>query len=113
MPQGPGIRPGLRGPGKSSARPALGGAKSVPPASQIRDGAAIGTAAGHGHRSRPNSGFTRTIGAARIFAQLGNPIRCRCVKLQQAKETRMKGIVAYFLGIPIVIIILLYMTDVF
>ena len=32
---------------------------------------------------------------------------------QQTKETAMKGVIAYFLGIPIVIIILLYMTDVF
>lgn len=29
------------------------------------------------------------------------------------KETAMKGIIAYFLGIPVVVIILFYMLDVF
>ncbi|MDZ4310263.1 MAG: hypothetical protein U1A24_06880 [Cypionkella sp.] len=35
------------------------------------------------------------------------------VECFQPKETAMKGIVAYFLGIPIVVIILLYVTGIF
>jgi hypothetical protein len=31
----------------------------------------------------------------------------------QSKETAMKGIFAYFLGIPLVIIVVLYLTGVF
>ncbi|MDB5658424.1 MAG: hypothetical protein JWS10_1039 [Cypionkella sp.] len=35
------------------------------------------------------------------------------VNSRAIKEIAMKGIVAYFLGIPIVVIILLYVTNVF
>lgn len=35
----------------------------------------------------------------------------RCPR--QAKETAMKGIFAYFLGIPVVIIVILYLMGVF
>lgn len=37
------------------------------------------------------------------------PVRCK----MQNKESPMKGIAAYFLGVPIVVIILLYVTDIF
>jgi hypothetical protein len=41
------------------------------------------------------------------------PTRPKCVTLLQPKEIVMKGIIAYALGIPLVVIILLYVTDVF
>jgi hypothetical protein len=37
----------------------------------------------------------------------------RVVDQGNLKEVTMKGIVAYMLGIPLVVIILLYMTNVF
>ncbi|MES2435741.1 MAG: hypothetical protein V4586_18170 [Pseudomonadota bacterium] len=47
----------------------------------------------------------------------GNQIAARVFVLQaehvQPKENTMKGIAAYFLGIPIVVIILLYVTGIF
>ena len=41
------------------------------------------------------------------------PIPSLCVVLLQPKEIPMKGIVAYALGVPLVIIVILYLTDVF
>jgi len=35
------------------------------------------------------------------------------VRFSQPKESPMKGIAAYILGVPVVVIILLYVTDVF
>lgn len=39
-----------------------------------------------------------------------NPVR---YLLQPKKETAMKGIIAWLLGVPIVVIILLYVTGIF
>ena len=44
---------------------------------------------------------------------LRNQFTARVVEPRNIKEATMKGIIAYLLGVPFVIIVLLYLTDVF
>jgi len=56
---------------------------------------------------RRSAGFTPPIPSPRNQPPLSR------VFPAHPKESAMKGIVAYVLGIPVVVIILLYVTDVF
>lgn len=44
---------------------------------------------------------------------MGNRIPIHSVEMRNQGGTGMKGIIAYMLGIPIVVIILLYLTGIF